>query len=119
MAAFGFQESSSASTGIALADPFTGNANFSIYGDANVYDSGANVRDTSAAATDTTQQSQKVADQPDSSQDPGAAGDYTVGPGTGVLADREGGSSLMVWVTVAGIVVAVLIALTALRKKSA
>jgi uncharacterized membrane protein YedE/YeeE len=48
--------------------------------------------------------------------DQGSGSVPAVAPGTGNMAASEGGSSVIVWVTVAGIVIAVLIALTALRK---
>jgi hypothetical protein len=100
---YGFQESAASDTALSFADPFVNNANFSIYGPSYSADSGTVSRDSSATASSSQEQGMKQ-------------GGVDVGPGTGNLAGSEGGSTLIVWITTAGIVVSVILALVYVSK---
>lgn len=87
---YGFQESASAQSDLGLSDPFINEAGFSIYGD--ITSSGTTDAAVTPTATQTTSQSQ-----------PGGS----IAPSVGNLAPGgDQGTSLIVWTTIAGMVIA-------------
>ena len=103
---YGFQESASAQSDLGLSDPFTNEAGFSIYG--NVTDSATTDADVTPTATQTTTQS---ASQGASS---GTSDGTNIAPSAGNLhTDGDQGTSLIVWTTVAGMVIALGLAIYA------
>lgn len=105
----GFQEQASTDTTQGLEDPFTNNANFSIYGNAPVVDSGSAAGATEGSAQSTQTESKAGA----TTSAPTSSG---IGPGTGNLASSEGGTSVVVLLTLASILVAIFIALGEVKK---
>lgn len=101
---YGFQESASAQSDLGLSTPFTNNAGFSIYGD--VYDSATTDAAVTPTASLTTTQGM--------TQGGGGSDGSSIGPSGGNLhPNGDSGTNLIVWTTIAGMVIALGLAIYA------
>jgi hypothetical protein len=103
---YGFQESASAQSDLGLSDPFVNEAGFTIYG--NVSDSATTDASVTPTASLTTTQGM--------TQGGGSAGadGSSIGPSGGNLhPNGDSGTNLIVWTTIAGMVIALGLAIYA------
>ena len=109
---YGFQESASAQSDLGLSDPFVNEAGFSIYG--NVSD--AATTDASVTPTASLTTTQGMTQGGGSSS--GADGS-SIGPSGGNLhPNGDTGTNLIVWTTIAGMVIALGLAIYATLRLS-
>jgi hypothetical protein len=92
---YGFQESATSQSDLGLSDPFVNEAGFSIYG--SVSDSASVDAAVTPTATNTTTQGMTQ----------GGADGPNIGPSVGNLhPNGDQGTNLIVWTTIAGMVIA-------------